>query len=51
MSHFLERIKALLSNAVSPRELDEQYLSQASDVYDVERRQHALDHRARQSLQ
>lgn len=45
MSHFMERIKALVPHLPTQRELDEAYLSEATDIYDVERRLYEIDHR------
>ena len=49
MSKLLGRIQALIPHFVSQRELDEQYLNKACDIYDVERRQFELEHRTGQS--
>ena len=49
MSHFVELIKALVPHIPSQQELDEEYLSQAVDIYDVERRIWEIDHRSQQS--
>jgi hypothetical protein len=49
MSHFIELIKALVPHLPSQEELDEQYLCEAVDIYDVERRIAEIDHRAAQS--
>lgn len=45
MSHFVEFIKTLVPHFPSQQQLDEQYLSEAVDIYDVERRMEELDHR------
>ncbi len=46
MSKFIELIKALLPEVESQAERDEAYLSQAVDIYDLERRMHEIDNRA-----
>ena len=46
MSKFIELIKALLPEVESQSERDEAYLSQAVDIYDLERRMHEIDNRA-----
>jgi hypothetical protein len=48
MSHFVEFIKTLVPHIPSQQQRDEQYLSEAVDIYDVERRIAELDHRASQ---
>jgi hypothetical protein len=45
MSHFVEFIKTLVPHIPSQQQRDEQYLSQAVDIYDVERRIFEIDHR------
>jgi hypothetical protein len=49
MSTFIELIKALVPSFKSKEELDDRYLSEASDACDLERRMHELDIRARDS--
>ncbi|RFO97187.1 DUF3563 domain-containing protein [Rhodoferax lacus] len=51
MSHFVEFIKTLVPHFPSQQELDEQYLSESVDVYDVERRIFEIDHRGSQTEQ
>ncbi len=46
MSKLIELIKALLPEVESQAERDEAYLSQAVDIYDLERRMHEIDNRA-----
>ena len=45
MSHFVEFIKTLVPHIPSQQQLDERYLSEAVDIYDVERRIFEIDHR------
>ena len=45
MSHFIELIKALVPHMPSQQEMDEEYLNEAVDIYDVERRIAEIDHR------
>ena len=45
MSHFVEFIKTLVPHIPSQQQRDEQYLSEAVDIYDVERRIFEIDHR------
>jgi hypothetical protein len=42
----MELIKAFVPHLSSQQERDEEYLSQAVDIYDVERRIAEIDHRA-----
>ena len=51
MSHFVEFIKTLVPHFPSQQERDEQYLSEAVDIYDVERRIFEIDHRGAQAEQ
>ena len=46
MSPIIELIKALVPHIPSQEELDEEYLCEAVDIYDVERRIAEIDHRA-----
>lgn len=50
MSHFVEFIKTLVPHIPSQQQLDEEYLCEAVDIYDVERRIAELDHRSMQPL-
>ena len=45
MSHFVEFIKTLVPHIPSQQQRDAQYLSEAVDIYDVERRIFEIDHR------
>jgi len=45
MSPIIELIKALVPHIPSQQELDEEYLNESVDVYDVERRMAEIDHR------
>jgi hypothetical protein len=47
MSHWIERIKALIPQLPSQEELDQAYLNDAVDIFDVERRMAEIDHRPR----
>jgi Protein of unknown function (DUF3563) len=49
MSHFVEFIKTLVPHFPSQQQQDAQYLSEAVDIYDVERRIWEIDHRGAQS--
>jgi len=46
MSKFAEFIKALFSFFPSQKELDNAYLNQSVDIYDVERRMREIDSRS-----
>lgn len=46
MSPIVEFIKALVPHIPSQQELDEEYLAESVDVYDVERRIWEIDHRS-----
>lgn len=48
MSHVIELIKALVPHIPTQQQLDEQYLSEAVDICDVERRIAEIDHRGSQ---
>ncbi len=50
MSHLMELIKALVPHIPSQQELDAEYLGEAVDIYDVERRIWEIDHRAHAPL-
>ena len=41
-------IQALLPSFKSQREVDEDYLAQSSDIYDLERRMREIDRRSRE---
>ena len=43
MSKLIERIKALIPIIKSQKDLDDAYLSQSADVYDLERRMRQID--------
>ncbi len=45
MSTLLQRLKSLLVRAATRHDTDEQYLADAVDVYDLERRMRELDDR------
>ena len=45
MSHIIELIKSLVPHIPSQQQLDEEYLSHAVDICDVERRLAEIDHR------
>lgn len=45
MSPIVGLIKALVPHFPTQQELDEAYLNQAVDIYDVERRMAEIDHR------
>jgi len=47
MSPIIELIKALVPHIPSQQEMDQEYLNDAVDIYDVERRMWEIDHRAR----
>jgi hypothetical protein len=46
MSNFIELIKALVPHMPTPEELDQDYLNESVDIFEVERRMAELDHRA-----
>lgn len=46
MSHLVELIKTLVPHVPSQQERDEAYLSEAVDIFDVERRMWEIDHRS-----
>jgi hypothetical protein len=50
MSPFVEFIKTLVPHIPSQQQRDEQYLNEAVDIYDVERRIFEIDHRGVQHL-
>jgi hypothetical protein len=45
MSNFIEFIKALVPHVPSQEELDQNYLNESVDIFDLERRMAELDHR------
>lgn len=47
MSHLIELIKALIPAAKNQKDLDEAYLCQSANVYDLERRMKDIDLNAR----
>ena len=47
MSPIVQLIKAFVPHFPTQQELDEAYLSEATDIYDVERRIFEIDHRER----
>jgi hypothetical protein len=47
MSTLIELIKALIPSIKSQKDLDEAYLCQSANVYDLERRMKDIDHNAR----
>jgi hypothetical protein len=49
MSPIIELIKALVPHIPSQQERDEEYLNEAVDIYDVERRIWEIDHRGNQA--
>ena len=49
MSKFIRLIKALTLSAKSQKDLDNAYLSESTDVYDLERRMREVDLRGRSS--
>lgn len=49
MSKFIRLIKALALSAKSQKDLDNAYLSESTDVYDLERRMREIDLRGRSS--
>jgi hypothetical protein len=49
MSNLMEFIKALFPVWQSQRDLDEAYLAESTDVYDLERRMRDLDSDSRQN--
>lgn len=49
MSKFAERIQALFSRIHSQKEIDNAYLNEAVDIYDVERRMREIDSRSNRS--
>jgi hypothetical protein len=49
MNHLVELIKSFIPPMSSQLARDEAYLSEAVDIYDVERRIWEIDHRASQS--
>jgi len=49
MSPIIELIKALVPHIPSQQEMDQAYLNEAVDTYDVERRIWEIDHRNSQS--
>ena len=46
MSNFIELIKALVPHMPTQEELDQNYLNDSVDIFDVERRMAEIDHRA-----
>ena len=46
MSNIIELIKALVPHIPTQEELDQQYLNESVDIFDVERRMAEIDHRA-----
>ena len=46
MSNFIELIKALVPHMPTQEELDQNYLNESVDIFDVERRMAEIDHRA-----
>jgi hypothetical protein len=46
MFHLFALLKALMPSVPSQQQRDEAYLSEATDIYDVERRIAEIDHRA-----
>ena len=46
MSNFIELIKALVPHLATQEELDQNYLNESVDIFDVERRMAEIDHRA-----
>jgi hypothetical protein len=46
MSNFIELIKALVPHAPTQEELNQKYLNESTDIFDVERRMAEIDHRA-----
>jgi hypothetical protein len=46
MSNFIEFIKALVPHMPTQEELDQNYLNESVDIFDVERRMAEIDHRA-----
>jgi hypothetical protein len=49
MSNLMELIKALFPGLQNQKTLDEAYLAQSSDVYDLERRMRGIDAATRQN--
>ncbi len=47
MSKLVELIKALVPGFKSQQQVDEAYLAQSSDIYDLERRMNEMDHGTR----
>ncbi len=45
MSNFIELIKALVPHIPTQEELDQNYLNESVDIFDVERRMAEIDHR------
>jgi len=50
MHHLIEILKSIVPAMPSQQSRDEAYLSEAVDIYDVERRIWEIDHRVSQSL-
>ena len=50
MHHLIEILKSIVPPMPSQQARDEAYLSEAVDIYDVERRIWEIDHRVSQSL-
>jgi hypothetical protein len=46
MSNFIEFIKALVPHMPTQEELDQNYLNESVDIFDVERRMAEIDHRS-----
>jgi hypothetical protein len=46
MSNLIELIKALVPHMPTQEELDQNYLNESVDIFDVERRMAEIDHRA-----
>jgi hypothetical protein len=51
MSRLLDFIKALIPRIESQRVLDEAYLAESVDIYDLERRMRELEQRSRKASQ
>jgi hypothetical protein len=49
MSKLIELIKVLVPNLKSQKELDDAYLAQAPDIFDLERRMLGIEARSRSS--
>jgi hypothetical protein len=49
MNHLIEMLKSVVPQMPSQQALDEAYLSEAVDIFDVERRIWEIDHRTSQT--